>query len=92
MRAFFTKLFSPILNRFESGSEVYTYKRSHRVILVVIGCLFFLLAVSVVTAGVIFSQWGALLPSVIFTSVSVVCLVVALLGSDRAVSRIWSSK
>ncbi len=86
------KLFSPILNYFESGDEPYAYKPSHRVILFVVGSLFLLLAIGLVALGVGFSQLGAVFPFLIFFAVAVTCLVVSALGSDRAVAKIWGSK
>jgi hypothetical protein len=86
------KLCSPLLVHFESGDSDYLYKRSHRVVLVVMGCLFGVLSVSIFIAGISFSQIMALLPGLIFFGVSFTCLVVGILGSNRAVSKIWGSK
>jgi len=84
-------LFSPVLNVFESGTEAYEYKKSHRVILVTIGVLFTALATGVfwLARG---ADIGYLFPVVIFGLVGVVCLLVAYAGSDRAVAKIWGSR
>ena len=81
------KAFSPILENFESGTEEYSYKTSHRVILFVIGIIFAILstAVSVMAAD----SAGYYIPVVIFGLVSFVILTVGILGNERAVSSIW---
>ncbi|MDX2504601.1 MAG: hypothetical protein QNL62_09015 [Gammaproteobacteria bacterium] len=84
-------IFSPILKIFESGTEEFVYKSSHRVILVFIGCLFSGLA----TAVFIVAQGkdpGYFLPVLIFGAVGLVSLIVGLIGTDRAVAKIWGSR
>lgn len=92
MKSILRKLLSPLLNYFESGEGKYSYKKSHRVILIVVGSLFLFLTISVMAAGIAFSQISAVLPGLIFLSVSITCLAVGALGTDRAVSKIWGSK
>ncbi len=84
-------VFRPILNIFESSEGPYSYKSSHRVILLVMGVLFSLLAtaVLVISGG---AELGYLLPVVIFGGTGLVSLVVGFLGSDRAVAKIWGSR
>jgi len=86
------RIFSPLLNIFESGEEPFSYKRSHRTILVVVGGLFLVLALGVAVLGVHFNQTGAIIPFVVFFSVALSAIVVGTLGSDRAVSKIWGNK
>ena len=86
------KLLKPILNRFETGDEAFVYKASHRLILKVVGVLFLVLAGLSVLTGVIAAQMAALLPAVVFSVASLICLVVGFLGSDQAVARIWKSR
>lgn len=83
-------LFSPLLNYFEAGDEPYSYKPSHRVILIVFGLMFCCLAMLVL--------WFALgqdamymLPVIIFGCIGLVSLVVGTLGTERAVSRLWKA-
>jgi hypothetical protein len=78
-----------VLRYFEQGDGDYSYKPLYRTILIVVGILFgFLCAVTVyLTAGT--DGLGFMIPVVVFSSVAAVCLIVGLLGSDRAVSRIW---
>ena len=91
MKNLFRNIFSPLLNKFEAGDGAYAYKKSHRVILNIVGCLFMFLAVCIFTAGVSFAQIGAAFPGLIFLAVSITCLVVGTLGNDRAVAKIWGS-
>lgn len=91
MKKIIRMLFSPVLNVFESGTEAYEYKKSHRVILVAIGVLF-----SALATGVFWLARGAdigyLFPVVIFGLIGIVCLLIAYAGSDRAVAKIWGSR
>ena len=86
------KLCSPILNLFEADDGPFSYRESHRTILVAVGCLFLILSGIGVAAGIRFQQMGAVFPCVIFFGVGFTCLVVGSLGSDRAVAKIWGNK
>ncbi len=92
MKDILRKAFSPILNTFENGTEEYAYRPSHRTILIVMGVLFGGLA------GIVFSMasggesMGFLIPVCVFGLVSLVTLVVGLLGTERAVAKIWGNK
>jgi len=86
------KLFAPVLNMFESGEGEYVYRSSHRKILMVLGGLCFLLASVSLLLTISTAELGGILPSVFFLITGVVCEIVALLGTDRAVARIWSRK
>jgi hypothetical protein len=84
-------IFAPILNIFESGDEPYNYKPSHRIILIIVGILFSGLA------GLVFwlvqgMEPTYLLPVVVFGGVAVVSLIIGLLGTDRAVAKVWNSR
>lgn len=91
MKNTFRKLFAFILNPFESGSEDYIYKPSHRSILVGVGSIFVGLA-----SIVFYMAWGKdigyLLPVVIFGLTGLVSLIIGLLGNDRAVAKVWGSR
>lgn len=84
-------LFSPLLNIFESGHEPFVYKVSQRKILVFIGCLFLGLAslVFVMAQG---EDPGYLFPVFIFGGAGFISLLVGLVGTDRAVAKIWGSR
>ena len=86
------KLFAPVLNMFESGEGEYVYRSSHRKILMVLGGLCFLLASVSLLLTISTAELGGILPIVFFLITGVVCEIVALLGTDRAVARIWSRK
>ena len=84
-------LFSPILNIFESGNEPFAYKPSHRKILIIMGCLFCGLA----TLVLFLAQGedpGYFLPVLIFGGAGLLSLLIGLLGTDRAVAKIWGSR
>lgn len=91
MKEILRKIFSPVLNFFESGTGEFVYQPSHRVVLVVMGCLFTGLAglVYVFSQG---AELGYFIPVVVFGVVGLVSLVVGVLGEDRAVAKIWGSK
>ena len=89
MKELLRSICAPVLKIFETGDEQYVYKRISRVILLVISLLFGFL-----TAGIIFlmNSLGAIIPLIIFGTVSLVCLIVATLGTDRAVAKIWGNR
>jgi len=85
------KVFSLILNPFESGDKPFAYKSSHRVILIIMGFMFSGLAVLVYW----FAQgkdYTYLLPVVIFGGGGFLSLLIGSLGTDRAVAKIWGSR
>jgi len=92
MKASMQKIFSPVLNLFESGEGEYVYKPSHRTVLIVMGLLFIVLASGSLYASVTASAWGGIVPIVVFLLIGIVCEIVGWLGSDRAVATIWKSK
>ena len=85
-------IFSPILNIFENHEGPYNYRPLHRKILIVIGILFSGLAIGVLFLAPDEAGPGAMIPVVVFLSAGVVSLIVALLGNDRAVARIWGNR
>jgi hypothetical protein len=91
MKNLFEKIFSPLLSKLDSGKGEYNYQRSHRLILVIVGSLFSFLTAGILAVGINSDGWGFLFPSIIFGGVGFSCIVIACLGSDRAVARIWSS-
>ena len=86
------RLFWPILSFFESDEDPKHYKRSHRVILVVVGLLFLSLSIASGVAAYSSSESGAFIPAVVFFAVGSVSVVVGALGSNAAVSKIWGTK
>lgn len=84
--------FASILNKFEQGSGAYEYKPLNRKILIFIGAIFLMLMILVLyflPAGV---GLGFLIPVVVFAGVALVSLVVGILGTDRAVAKIWGDR
>lgn len=91
MKDLFRTLFSPVLRPLESGDEPFSYKPSHRKILIIVSLLFSFLAAVVLSLNH-GGDMGYLFPVVVFGVVGVVGLVVGFLGSDRAVAKIWGSR
>ncbi|MGB5251718.1 MAG: hypothetical protein WBN68_03220 [Sedimenticolaceae bacterium] len=92
MRNQLRHLFGFILQPFERGDESFNHKPLNRRILVAVGILFGVLCAVSITFGVVNGQAGYLIPIVVFGGASLVSLVVGLLGSDRAVARIWGNR
>ncbi len=92
MKTAFRKLFSPILNYFESGEGEFVYRKSHRTILIVVGILFLMLSTISIVAALAAAQFAAFIPIIVFFFAGLVCLVVGSLGNDRAVATIWGSR
>lgn len=91
----FRKVFWPILYFFEKeGQQVspQDYRPSHRKILFAVGFLFFVLSMATLFFALIYGTLGALFPVIVFFVISLVCAVVATLGSDGAVAKIWGNQ
>ncbi|PFG52692.1 hypothetical protein ATG98_1755 [Marinobacter sp. LV10R520-4] len=86
------RIFQPILRVFEFGDGEYRYEKSHRKILIAMGVLFLALSTVSAVLAIISSQLGGLIPFLVFFMIGLVCEVVGLLGSNRAVAKIWGSK
>ena len=92
MKNLLRRLCQPILAPLEKGNEPYSYKPLNRKVLIFISILFFTLAILVAYVSYGKGEPGYLLPVVVFSLIAVVGLVVGLLGSDRAVAKIWGSR
>jgi len=92
MKAQFRKIFSLILNIFEQGSEPYAYKPLNRKILIFMGILFSGLIILVLYFLPEDVGFSFLIPVVVFGGIALVTLVVGLLGTDRAVAKIWGDR
>ncbi len=92
MKSSFRTLFAPILGYFELGEGPFSYKKSHRIILIVVGCLFLLLAFISIAGGLASSIMGAVIPFLVFFLGGSLCLVIGALGTDRAVAKIWGTR
>ncbi len=92
MKELLRNIFLPILRIFESGEGSYSYKESHRKILIFVGVLFLFLSAISATSAIISSQMSGIIPFLVFFLAGLVCEVVGLIGSNRAVAKIWGSK
>ncbi len=92
MKTFLTKLFSPILNLFEKAEGSYKYSSSHRTILVVVGMLFIGLSAIAAYFSIQINQLAGLFPTILFLTAGLTCIIVAWLGSDKAVAKIWRNR
>ena len=92
MKQVLRKIFSPILNYFEKGEEPFHYKSINRKILIFISIVFLGLAMLVLYLMPVDADFGYLLPVVVFSTIAIVGLVVGILGTDRAVSKIWGNR
>lgn len=92
MKTMLRKIASPILNYFESGEEDYTYKESHRKILIAVGILFLLISSISLVVTIKTGQYGGMIPILVFLSAGLVCGIVGFLGTDQAVARIWKTR
>jgi hypothetical protein len=92
MKMTLRKLFSPVLNYFESGDSNYVYKPSHRKILLFMGGLSFFLSIISLIASIATNQLAGFLPILVFFIGGFVCVIIGLLGNDHAVAKIWGSK
>ncbi len=91
MKQTLRKVFHPLLNIFESDSGEYNYKPSHRKILLFMSIIF-----SSLTVAILFLNRGGdvgyLFPAIVFGLIGFTGLVVGLLGTDRAVAKIWGTR
>lgn len=92
MKQALRKLFSPILNPLEAGEPSPHYRASHRTVLNVVGLLFLVLASVSLGALVYTGEPGALIPILVFSAIGGLSLVVGMLGTDAAVSRLWGKR
>jgi hypothetical protein len=86
------RVFWFVLRHFEAGDEPYTHKPMNRKILLAVGVLFGILGSASAYMAVDRGGLAYALPVVVFFGASVVCLIVAFLGSDRAVAKIWGNR
>jgi len=92
MKKFFRSVFASILIIFEKGDGPYNYKPLNRIILNVMGTLFTCLAIAVAFSVPDEGSVGYMLPVVVFLALGITCLVVGILGNERAVCKIWGNR
>ncbi|MFN3580183.1 MAG: hypothetical protein ACK4VV_06890 [Pseudomonas sp.] len=86
------KLFSPLLDPLEAGEQPYTYTPRARLILWVVGILFLGIACGLglfLPEGV---DIAFLIPVSIFGLAGLFAIIVAGLGSKRAVAKVWGNR
>ena len=92
MKQVLIRVFWPLLRIFETGEEAIGYKKSHRVVLNIMGVLFLGLSFGSAWAGYASGELGALIPVVVFFGIGFVALLLGILGSNTAVCKIWGPK
>ena len=92
MKTQLRKTFWFILGNFEKGDEPYKYKPLSRKILLILGFLFIVLSIIIVYFLFEKQSYGYLLPAIVFFTVGFISVTVGLLGSDRAVAKIWGNR
>ena len=92
MKQLLRTICSPILDIFESGSEDYDIKPWSRKILIVMSILFSCLASAVFYLIPADADAGYYLPVVIFGIIAILGFIIGLLGTDRAVAKIWGNR
>lgn len=85
-------MFSPLLGLVEDDQDqTYVYKRSHRTILIIISSMFIALA-SFVFYLIPEGRYDYLLPVIVFGGAGIFGLIVATLGTNQGVARLWRSR
>lgn len=92
MKHFFRQLAQPILKPLENAQGVFTYRSSHRTMLWIMGVLFLFLAAVTAYFSLQIEQWAGLLPVILFAGIGKVCLIVAWVGSNKAVANLWKNR
>lgn len=94
MKQILLKAFSPILNKLETdeNDQEFVYSASHRKIMAVMGLLFLGVATAALYFSIQINQLAGILPVVLFGGIGFICLIVAFLGSDKAVAKLWRNR
>ena len=85
------KLFSPLLNLFEKGDDPFHHRPMNRKVLLALSIFFSALATAILIISPA-ENWDFIFPVIVFYSVGVVGFIIATLGNDRAVAKIWGNK
>ena len=92
MKTQLRKVFWFVLRDLEKGDQPYKYKPLNRKLLVIVGLLFMVLSMITVYFSIETEGYGYLLPVIVFFALGFICITVGILGSDRAVSKIWGNR
>lgn len=86
------RLFSPLLKPLEGGDQAYVYTPRARLILWVVGLLFLGLGSALaifIPAGI---DVAVYVPVGVFCLVGLFAVIVAWLGTERAVAKVWGNR
>ncbi len=86
------QILSPILSPLEDSPKPYAYTRNSRVILWIMSVLFVALAVALAAFLPERTDSSVWIPVAVFGSLGVFGSLVAWLGTDKAVARVWGSR
>jgi hypothetical protein len=86
------KLFSPLLDRLENSDATCVYTPKSRLILWVMSLLFFCLGAGLALFLPAGTDRAFLIPVTVFCLLGLFGMVVAWLGSDQAVARLWRNR
>jgi len=92
MKPFLRKVFSFILTPLENAVGQYEYKPSHRTILTIVGFLFLAIASVALYFSLQINELAGLFPTILFAGIGFLSLIVASIGSDKAVAKIWRNR
>jgi hypothetical protein len=85
-------IFSPILNIFEKNNDEFIYRSLNRKIVLFISVVFSLLAFALPYFMPQLVEMGYWFVMIVFGAISLVGLIVAILGSDKAVAKLLGSR
>lgn len=91
MKSLLRKLLSPLLVGLESGTQPYSYKSSHRTILLFMSVVFSLLGAAVFVVSPK-DDLSFLIPVILFSGGGVLGLLMAFVASDRGIAKIWGNR
>jgi len=92
MKPLLRKIFSFVLTPLENSKGQYEYKSSHRTILRIVGFLFLGVASAALYFSLQINELAGLLPVILFSGTGLLSLIVASVGSDKAVAKIWRNR
>lgn len=92
MKQILRKLAAPILRPLENSTGEYEYSPSHRTVLKIMGVLFFGIAGITLYFSLMINELGGLLPVVLFGGIGLICLLVAYVGTDKEVAKLWRNR
>ncbi|PKM29053.1 MAG: hypothetical protein CVV07_12195 [Gammaproteobacteria bacterium HGW-Gammaproteobacteria-11] len=85
-------LFAPLLTPLERGDQPYHYPPKARLILWVVGILFLGLSIGLAVFLPAGTDVAFLVPVSIFGLVGLFAVIIAWLGSERAIAKVWGNR